>query len=185
MKILKLAAALLMTVWVSSAHATLIFDFNFTDVDGNTVISGEILGLVDDATSSATAINYFIRPSEWRAEFEGVMETNANIVVNRNRFIVEKGELISGGITLTQFQLRYQFLISRFILRVEGDNGVERVELVDRFRLNGGDVDVDILIEDYAAMSITRRVIVPEPTTFILMSLGIAGLSFSRYRRRS
>jgi hypothetical protein len=101
LKILKLAAALLMTVWVSSAHATLIFDFNFTDVDGNTVISGEILGLVDDATSSATAINYFIRPSEWRAEFEGVMETKAIAVVNRNLFIVEKGELIRGGRVLS------------------------------------------------------------------------------------
>jgi hypothetical protein len=45
MKIIKLAVALFVTAWVSSANATLIYDFSWSD--GGVEVSGQISGLMD------------------------------------------------------------------------------------------------------------------------------------------
>lgn len=53
----RLAVGVLLLVASIQAHATLIFDFSFTNsANGGGVVTGEMLGLSDNATGAASSV---------------------------------------------------------------------------------------------------------------------------------
>jgi hypothetical protein len=177
MKILKLAIVFFTTVWVSSANAALIFDFKFTDGNGVTILSGEILGLLDNANGSATDIVLHTTPDYWAAP----LMLSEFYKLLKNEFTVSDGVVIF--VNYTASHERYD--------EMEDTIGGTDFELScgDTVDCSASIIWNDMIEEIYLVssfeLSITQRNNVPEPSTIILMSLGIAGLSFSRYRRQS
>jgi hypothetical protein len=179
MKILKLAVALLVTTWVSSANATLIFDFTVTDGSGNTLVTGEILGLKDNATGAATSVKL----SPLYAQTGVLDDFKLWNEQEWNSFTVENGILVAGDykayddVFIAYADVRFTFQPS------------QKVFVFD-WQFQGGAFN-----EMFGYLQINQRVVsappsnpqisVPEPSTVILMSLGIVGLSFSRYRKQS
>jgi hypothetical protein len=169
MKIVKLTCALLLSAWVSSANATLIFDFSFTNIaNGGGFVIGEILGL-DEGTGSASSVRIVSNTSGYGVG-EYVSPTNYY-----NEFTIVAGALTEfdfisfGGINIVPAVIDSSFKIS--ISQVGLRNKTHAVRSSHPVKTN---------------FVITRRMVdVPEPGTVILLSLGLAGLSFARYRRQS
>lgn len=167
MKIIKLTCALLLSAWVSSANASLIFDFSFTDIDnGGGVVSGEILGLSDNASGAASSLRILTNSGGF-----GVGEYVGNPIFNY--FTVSNGVL-----TFIDF------------LSFGSTNNAPDV-LDSTFRLsdtrvgmtnNPNQSSARLHAEQSFEISL-RSVNVPEPGTVILFSLGIAGLFASRNRK--
>ncbi|KXI30971.1 PEP-CTERM sorting domain-containing protein [Paraglaciecola hydrolytica] len=170
-KMKNIIAALMLTLWGGTAQASLIFDFSFTNSvnNGGGIVTGEILGLLDNATGSATSVRVLSNSSGFGiGEYIGSPGLNV--------FTVFAGELISFdfvsfGINnlppaVTDSTLKLTFN-SDNILGIAGlANFDNRVGLAD-FRQTG--------------FSVVQRS-VPEPGMFILLSFGIAGLLFSRLK---
>lgn len=169
MKILKLVSALLLLTWVSSANATLIFDFSFTDTtNGNNFVTGEILGLSDNATGAALNLRVLTNSSGF-----GIGEYIGN--PNENVFTVANGvitfmDFLSFGIDNDPPD------VTDSSLRLSTDFGAG----LDHY---GSGVTSNPLDVQRFEMSL-RSVDVPEPRMAILLLLGLAGLSFARYRRQ-
>ncbi|MFT4939911.1 MAG: hypothetical protein ACI88A_002960 [Paraglaciecola sp.] len=162
MKIIKLAVALLMTACVSPANATLIFDFSITDSgNSNLVVTGEILGLDDNATSHATSVRVLTNSAG-----DGIGEYVGDYAhVFDNKFTVSGGSIVD-----TNF------------------NSVNYARAIDYFldlRISHNAIFYRNSTEWVSGRLVTiKRVSVPEPGTVILLSLGIAGLSLSRYKKK-
>jgi hypothetical protein len=165
MKVIKLAVVLLMTTWVSTANASLIFDFKITDVNSNVIVTGEILGLLDDNHGQASSVRILSIFSE-----NVSLEVLAGSGLTFNTFDVSHGELIA-VILIAEYEDPQQF----YSLDIFHD-----VALTSNasFRRDAG---VGHVIADGAISFAAREV--PAPGTVILLSLGIAGLSFARYRK--
>lgn len=174
MKIIKLTCALLMSAWVSSANATLIFDFSFTDRanGGNHYVTGEIIGLSDNATGAASSVRIITHEGGFGiGEYVGAPWFNLFTVDNQNitfMNFVSFGVLnVSPVVTDSSFTLKYSLDSSSVGLSSYGSSISTGFFTFQDFQISLRSVDV------------------PEPGTVILLSLGLAGLSFARYRRQS
>ncbi|WP_088329931.1 PEP-CTERM sorting domain-containing protein [Lacimicrobium sp. SS2-24] len=170
MKIIKLTCALLLSAWVSSANATLIFDFSFTDIlNGGGVISGEILGLSDNATGAASSLRILANSGGFGVgEYVGNPSLNSFTVVNG---VLTNVSFVSYGSN----NAAPDIVDSSFYWKT-----------LEGIGLTNSDFFVSADPRSSASLAISlRKVNVPEPGTVILLSLGIAGLFASRYRKNS
>jgi hypothetical protein len=160
----KILGVIALTGWMGVANATLIFDFSWDSDNGE--IIGEIYGLSDDGVNmEATG---FVLTSV------GGMQVNINVFedgdwqVYTNDFDVRGGQLI--GI---EFFAVYDDIGGGFIYLAKSD-------MVINFDYYGG----SYTMLSTGVGSFVKRVTVPEPSSVILMLLGLAGLSFARYRKQ-
>lgn len=172
-KITNIIAALLMSGWVGVANASLIFDFSFTNSsNGGGIVTGEILGLLDNATGAATSVRVLTNTLGF-----GIGEYVSNPVFNT--FTVDSGVLIS-----------FDFL-SFGVHSVLPVNPGGSIRLTDTavwplgiagLGADGGSVNHASFLD--SGFAVVQRS-VPEPSSLILLSLGIAGLLVSRNRKQS
>jgi hypothetical protein len=176
MKVIRLACTLLMTAWVSSANASLIFDFSFTDIlRNNAKVTGEILGLSDNKLGAASSVRVFSNTEGYGVgEYVGLPDDNI--------FIVSNGVIVSANFL--------SFGEKNSSPDVTGSS-------LNMFKLNGGDdfsfaglinngiAFNGVSINTSQLVFVKRNVPVPAPSSLILLSLGLAGLSFARYRKQS
>jgi hypothetical protein len=170
MKIIKLAVALLMTAWVSSANATLIFDFSWSTSSG--VTSGEIRGL--DASQFGTQAATSIVLKVINGSPVNVLLDNIN------------------GLDVFKIIADKLFVDSNF--SASKDNGVLEYALYFYVYTQCQGIcnptEAFLYVNSGSPTSFgtigfqKREVLVPEPGTVILLSLGLAGLSFARYRKQ-
>jgi hypothetical protein len=147
------------------ANATLIFDFSWDSSNGK--IIGEIYGLSDDGVNlNATG---FVLTSV------GGMQVDINVFeddgwdVYSNSFDVLGGEVIGAYFYSESYFGGYEYM---FLGNAVGsgysytyfDGAISNVSVNGEF---------------------VKRVTVPEPSSVILVLLGLAGLSFARYRKQS
>jgi hypothetical protein len=161
----KILGVIALTGWMGVANATLIFDFSWDGSNGK--IIGEIYGLSDDGgIMGATGVV---------VTSVGGMQVNINVFegvdwhVNTNIFEVKDGELIDARFSAWAFHPEYR--------EISMEAGTSSA-FTDYFYFDGTDF--------YGAGSglFVKRVTVPEPSSVILMLLGLAGLSFARYRKQ-
>jgi hypothetical protein len=166
---LKLAGVLLMLAWASTSNAALIFDFEIND--GNaTVVTGEILGLEDNSTNiAATSVR--------------VLSAFGNIVDMEFVFNPLDPDYLN-MFSVSAGQITFMDLLSRF-------DGVITQELFLRGNPGNfggyyyeGELNGVLQIIGTGGVTFAARD-VPAPGAFILLALGIAGLSFARYKKNA
>ena len=161
-KVTKLLGAIALTGWMGVANATLIFDFSWDSPQGE--VTGVIEGLIDSPIPieqealqvTITSLNGIATDFDLIGGSQ-IVYTNEFKVVNKN---LEVAVLTSAA---TKYYLQLSTNTAYFeYLGMQGK-------------------------EEYQSFSapIFNRVSVPEPSTVILLSLGLAGLSFVRYRKQS
>jgi hypothetical protein len=162
----KILGVIALIGWMGVANATLIFDFSWDSSDGK--IIGEIYGLSNDGVNmEATA---FVLTSV------GGTQVNINVLedygwlVFANAFDVLAGEIIS-----IDFFAGTAFPVPRLVQMIMGDLVIANKYIYD---------DYGTLYIKYGVASFVKRVTVPEPSSVILMLLGLVGLSFARYRKQ-
>jgi hypothetical protein len=173
LKIIKLAVALLMTAWVSSANASLIFDFAFTDANNNVLVTGEIFGLENDATGTASGIT--LLTNNVLFPFADLLD-DANDVL-KNVFTVSDNKLTSANFNIQNNTNGETYLISAFYLEFNPTLTMNNVQIQMLWRPQLDNVQLSGTFD-----AVLRQV--PAPSTIILLSLGIAGLFLSRHRRK-
>jgi hypothetical protein len=173
-KVTKILGVIALTGWMGAANATLIFDFSW-DCGVECKVTGEILGLVDNkATQAASGLKITdftvfsnldnIDPAGW-----DVSSSNSSWTITSNTFEVSGGQIVSGmfyASTLIGTELGYDW--------EEEEWAISR-----RLQVNGFSIEGDFKVESFV-----NRVTVPEPSAVILILLGLAGLSFARYRKQ-
>jgi hypothetical protein len=159
----KILGVIALTGWMGVANATLIFDFSWDSDNGE--IIGEIYGLSDDGVNmEATG---FVLTSV------GGMQVNINVFedgdwqVFTNDFDVLDGQLI--GIDF----FAVDNVIGGYLYLAKSARGFDLNYIGGRYTIMTTGVG-----------SFVKRVTVPEPSSVILMLLGLAGLSFARYRKQ-
>jgi hypothetical protein len=161
----KLLGVIALTGWMGVANATLIFDFSWDSNNGNGKIIGEITGLTNDGgIQSATGIVL--------SSIDGVLVDID--VVNDQGWVVGSNLFKVVDYEVTNFDF--------YSSRNEGNNvgaylTLTTLKLYAAFRESN-----DSLTYETLGIAFVKRVTVPEPSTVILLSLGLAGLSFARYR---
>jgi hypothetical protein len=162
-KAAKLLGAIALTGWMGVANATLIFDFSWDSDNGE--IIGEITGMSPDGgIQFATGLVL--------TSVDGVAVDID--VFNDPGWNVSDNDLYVADNIITFF--------SFFSVRVDPlDSSWQYVEIYV-----GDSATYASEGREYAGTDIAfvNRVAVPEPSTVILLSLGLAGLSFARYRKQ-
>jgi len=172
-KITNIIAALLMSGWVGVANASLIFDFSFTNSsNGGGIVTGEILGLLDNATGAATSVRVLTNSLGF-----GIGEYGS--YPSLNTFTVDSGVLIS--FDFLSFGVNNSFTSPL--------DGSIRLTFTPSFPSGIAGLGVDGSSVIHASFfnsgfAVVQRS-VPEPSSIILLSLGIAGLLVSRHRKQS
>jgi hypothetical protein len=156
---------MLLSAWVSSANATLIFDFTFTDK--KFVVIGEILGLSNDSKGAATTINIISNTAGFGVGLYTPIIISPAGDVNNLFTVNTLGQIVDANFS--------------------GSLGSNKFYIGKTNRLDDGKRFALVITGN---ISISQRVTVPEvsvpePGTVILLSLGLTGLSFARYRRQS
>jgi hypothetical protein len=159
----KILGVIALSGWMGVANATLIFDFSWDSSNGK--IIGEIYGLSDDGVD--------LNATGFVLTTVGGMQVNINVFeddeweVFGNSFDVLGGEIIGAYLEAETFNT-----VSYLIVR--------RSPTIIRYNefSDGADSYVSL------AGEFVKRVTVPEPSSVILMLLGLAGLSFARYRKQ-
>jgi hypothetical protein len=166
-KVTKLLVTIALTGWMGVANATLIFDFSWDSSNGK--IIGEIYGLSNDGVNMEATGLVLTSVGGMQVNVD-VFEYGHWFVIN-NLFDVLDGELIGFNFWADSFSgingYRY--------LRLKKDTSNNSSQFNDG--LSNYNVDSD-------GASFVKRVTVPEPSSVILMLLGLAGLSFARYRKQ-
>ena len=173
MKIIKLTCALLLSAWVSSANATLIFDFSFEILHngGWYNVTGEIIGLNDNATGAASSVRIITNSGGFGVGEYALAPYSNEFTVNNQ--VMTSALFNSIGMwnvapAVTDSSLAISFDPTKMYIGLSNRaSGVTDIFHHETFQLSLRSIDV------------------PEPGTVILLSLGLAGLSFSRYRRQS
>jgi hypothetical protein len=177
MKLIKLTCALLFSTWVSLANATLIFDFSFTNTfNGGGVVTGEILGLNDNAQGPATSVRILTNTFGFGiGEYVGSSNRFPNV------FWVDNGQIrYAVFASIGIWNLPPVVVDSSFILTMDVGYSPGPFGL----RPMSDEVFSDSLSRQ--RFSVWQRAVeVPEPGTVILMSLGIAGLLVSQRRKQA
>jgi hypothetical protein len=164
-KVTKLLGAIALTGWMGVANASLIFDFSWDSSNGK--ISGEILGLVDNnASQSASAI--ILTGIDGVSVQIDFLDTNTFNVIT-NSFSVSGG--VVDFVDVFAMDPNGSFFS---IWSFSGGNYVTAAPSNRQYIASPG-----------SGIKFVNRVTVPEPDSVILVLLGLAGLSFARYRRQS
>lgn len=154
--------AIALTGWMGVANAGLIFDFSWDSIEGKVI---GVIELPDDITVNKQATKFTITSVDGDLLGYDFVDSTLNVIDN-NLFTVLDGEI-------TEFQF---FSISNNAL------------LAVNFSSYDNEAILNVRLSQYisaVAPVVVSRVSVPEPSTVILLSLGLAGLSFARYRRQS
>jgi hypothetical protein len=160
----RILGVIALTGWMGAANATLIFDFSWDSDNGK--IIGEIYGLSDNGDNlSATGV-VLSSIAGRSVRIDVINDTGWEIY--ENSFDVSEG-----------FITRFDFL------SLHGKKKKQKTKQFDIFSEDGYVIYEDV--DDYYAekFAFVNRVTVPEPSSVILMLLGLAGLSFARYRKQS
>jgi hypothetical protein len=168
-KVTKILGVIALTGWMGAANAALIVDFSWDSKNGK--IIGEIYGLSDNGEN--------LEASGLILTSVGGMQVNIDVFddevwrIEENKFNVRNGLLVkdtlfSAGGANVFYPL---FLIEVRHKRYSGG-----------YYITGGAQWHEF--ESQYGVSIANRVLVPEPSSVILMLLGLAGLSFARYRKQ-
>ena len=159
-KVTKLLGAIALTGWMGVANATLIFDFSWDTPNGEVI--GVIEGLQDVlGVQSATSVTLISIDNV----AQGIEFVNPGThFVQDNRWRLADMEIIPIKFFSHSLLSDYRFNLSRY----------------DVYYFNEGEH-----LRPTGGISFSRRVSVHEPSTVILLSLGLAGLSFVRYRKQS
>lgn len=180
-KVTKLLGAIALTGWMGVANATLIFDFSWDSADGQ--IIGVIEGLEDNAGRQQATSVTLISPNIGTMTNDYADQTSPHINVYFNRFAVVNGEISSVEFYgyLSDDNVNTELLMCSLppcSFQGRGDEYWDYGEFYQHFFSS----------RDPVARSVPqyqRRETVPEPSTVILLSLGLAGLSLVRYRKLS
>ncbi|PKG94520.1 PEP-CTERM sorting domain-containing protein [Paraglaciecola sp. MB-3u-78] len=163
----RILGVIALTGWMGAANATLIFDFSWDSYNGE--IIGEIYGLSDNGVDQA-ATGIVLTSID-------AMQVNID-VINDPFWVVRFNDFdVAGGkITFADFWSQF-------------DDGVN-----DEYKRNFSIYTEEPNFDNYIVGNIAyiangevafdNRVTVPEPSSVILMLLGLAGLSFARYRKQ-
>jgi hypothetical protein len=177
MKVIRLACTLLMTAWVSSANASLIFDFSFTDIfNNNAKVTGEILGLSNNNFGAASSVRVLSNSQGYGVgEYVGMPVNNMFEVLNGSIVTANFKSLgllnSTPNVTGSSLKLFY--------------GGIGFVQYEVGISSNGASVGTTTNNPLSQLVFEKRNVPVPAPSSLILLSLGLAGLSFARYRKQS
>jgi hypothetical protein len=167
-KVTKILGVIALTGWMGAANATLIFDFSWNSSNGT--VTGEVLGLADNATGQQAS---------------GVLITSLNGITSAPSVDIFDSAIwdiffntfdVSGGQVVAWDFEAYVIGFGNGMLKL---TDFDHLAFQDR---NTGVVYVDpslTLVNPFV-----KRVTVPEPSSVILMLLGLAGLSFARYRKQ-
>ena len=162
----KILGVIALTGWMGAANAALIFDFSWDSDNGK--IIGEIYGLSDNGDNLEASGLVLTSVGGMQVSID--VFNDPNWLTDYNTFDVSEG-----------FITNFNFLSS---YRTDGVGSVVRV--LDIFSFLGfvsyTEGGVRYYSEEFAFVN---RVTVPEPSSVILMLLGLAGLSFARYRKQS
>jgi hypothetical protein len=177
----KLLGAIALTGWMGVANATLIFDFSF-QFESGLETRGEIRFLGNsDLLQSATSVTltrafgYDVAIIVHRYQIDYFGEHCVGVcTVFENEFIVKDDKVMS-----------YAFS-AKVVSRPPHNSPYATLFMQNNGY--GGTIYYDWLGNPTGGSQVSfskREVTVPEPGTVILLSLGLAGLSFARYRRQS
>ena len=162
----RILGVIALTGWMGAANATLIFDFSWDSDNGK--IIGSIYGLAEEGLNlSATGI---VLSSVGGMQVDIDVINDPSWTVGTNTFRVSAGVIYA-----------FDFYASNYIQG--GDTNFDSFDLYS----NNGYVRYIVSQEVYfnnTDYTFDNRVTVPEPSSVILMSLGLAGLSFARYRKQ-
>ena len=213
MNIIKFTWALLLTAWMSTANATLITELSERDwrsdgdklltYDSSTGLEWLDLTVTVDKSILDTEQEEFFVSGEFRwatfSEIDGIFD--AVIDGHDNRVSIEPEEIARGirfidlfGDTGQPNRNSYSRGFTRGPITtggdfVYGDAMVRNNLYVVLVEVKGPSVVTYLqsgsLKAPYYGSWLVRSTSVPEPSTVILLLLGLAGLSFARYRRQS
>jgi hypothetical protein len=180
-KVTKLLGAIALTGWVGVANATLIFDFSWEQSGKEN--KGEIR-FIGNSLYAQPATNIILtKLSDEDVYYDFVNMNSFN--VSTNLFSVEDNMIVSGSF-FADFTNPLAFVGPRVIF--EGYFYIFDISSPNSLRFDTYIFDMNNgfpIGADGSATVVFREVTVPEPATVILLSLGLAGLSFARYRRQS
>jgi hypothetical protein len=177
-KVAKLIGAIALTGWMGVANATLIFDFSLGGSGNETI--GEITGLVNDASDQSASSIRFTKLDGNIVDLEFI---SVNTVVNTHLFNVYNNMISYYALDMS-FQNPHNILENYWLSSalctspVNCSNDGFEVQIYNWYT---GDISN---IQNSYPIFLKREVSVSEPGTVILLSLGLAGLSFARYRKQ-
>ncbi len=160
----KILGVIALTGWMGAANAALIFDFSWDS--GNGKIIGEIYGLSDNGDNLEASGLVLTSVGGLQVSID-VFDDPFWSVVNNTFNVVDK--------TIVE----YDFLARRGV-----GGGLTHLSLYLFNRYNIHYCDGRTCYINAEDFSFVNRVTVPEPSSVILMLLGLAGLSFARYRKQ-
>jgi hypothetical protein len=181
----RVAAVIALTGWMGVANASLIFDFSY-GTTGNELV-GEITGLVDgiDGQLQSAASIRFTTATGYYAAFQdiGFLSTNEIQSAQINDFRVNDLKL-----DLVQFD--FDDIVADFMGLGELEN-VKFVLTLTRISINYNAFELFLDSSERSAQEFNGFVNrvdptpAPEPSALFLLALGLAGVSFSRYKKKS
>ena len=171
---------LFMTTFQAANAVALTFQFSVTNTIGTVpgTFTGEIFGLVDNATSSATSVLIETFPAGLNSLEAAPIDATLWDQQNQNGFTVVSGQITAGGFwaarTIGGYPSGYQLLLN-------GDGGPYNflnLDGVDRLFVYGDN--------GFAAANFTRvnATAAPEPASLALAGLGAVALMAAAGRRR-
>jgi|UPI0005925372 hypothetical protein len=169
-KVTKLLGAIALTGWMGVANATLIFDFSWDSSNGK--IIGEIYGLSDDGVNMEATGLVLTSVGGTQVDINVFEDIGWDVPVNY--FDVLEGQIV--GFDFSASAPRALTSARGALLRFYDDRYNGTAELLYRTRPR--------IYAGYGIGTFVKRATVPEPSSVILMLLGLAGLSFARYRKQ-
>jgi hypothetical protein len=179
----RVAAVIALTGWMGVANASLIFDFSY-GTTGNELV-GEITGLVDEVdgqVQSAVSIRFTTATGSYAAfpilEYDIRIDHNYN---QANNFIVIKRQITFAMLRIdTIYNKEKNSKDSTYIIHMVHD-GTLRLFKNNRSNLlfNANPASFNGFVNRVAPSP------APEPSAVFLLALGLAGVSFSRYKKKS
>jgi len=179
----RVAAVIALTGWMGVANASLIFDFSY-GATGNELV-GEIAGLVDGIdgqVQSIVGIRFTTATGIYAAFSEhsvDITDSNVSDIIS-NQFVVVDQLIVAHDFVIEiDGYDRSKFVYEWFELKFRHQQlGLSIVKGYDGYFANPTDFNgfVNRVIQPNPA---------PEPSAVFLLALGLAGVSFSRYRKKS
>jgi hypothetical protein len=173
----KILGVIALTGWMGAANAALIFDFSWDSSDGK--IIGEIYGLSDNGEylEASGIVLTSVNGSKVMIDIFDDM----NWYVDRSFFDVADGEIIGYEVRAERIRVEGKFKMRSSRGQTAGYYTTSYSSIDNNQNYYDQDVDVTFFT---SRISFVNRVTVPEPSSVILMLLGLAGLSFARYRKQ-